>query len=249
MTRRAMAVAVALLVTAVGVATAATVRAARHGPDRTGAFTGSVTRLGPRDGELVSAYLARSRAALNGRTGSEPPGYALVAFDHYAGPAEVAALTGGSAMVRALVRVPLPRVQTEIVDVPARTGADILGGMGAAAARLDAEASGADPVSAAVDRAQADRLRDRCGCVLGAVVRADPAALRALDRRPGIRAVEPAPPGEPLDRLVFVPLLPEQRSRVEPPPDDGAGALAGTPAGRPGSPEPSGSPMTFGAHR
>ncbi|HEY9476398.1 MAG TPA: hypothetical protein VIS06_21425 [Mycobacteriales bacterium] len=228
MTRRATVLALALLAVTVGVVTAARVRGQDGRQDTMGTAdgmaTGSATRLGPHDGEMVTGYLTRSRAALAGS--SARSGYALVALDRYLTPAQVPTVTGAVTMVRVLVRVPLPRVQTEIVEMPARTPADIEGGMSAAAARLDTGAEDADSVSAAVDRAQAGQLRHRCACVLAIVVRADHGALAALADRPGIRTVEPAPPGEPLVRLAFAPLLPEQRVRVEPPPDDGAVALA-----------------------
>lgn len=236
-----MALAATLLVTAVGVAAAVRIATAAGRADRAGTVTGSATRLGPHDGELVSAYLARATAALD-RIPDRPAGYALVAFDHYLTPAQVPTLAGTVPMVRALIRVPLPRVQTEIVDVPARTRADIAGGMGAAAARLDATRAGADPVSAAVARAQAARLREPCACVMGIVVHADRGALVDLDHRAGVRAVQPAPPGEPLGRLAFAPLLPEQRVRVEPPPDDGAPALVGRSPGPPWNPSADPSP-------
>lgn len=219
-----MVAAAALLVAAVG---AAAVTRLVGEPERSGSAdraTGSATRLGPRDGEQVADYLADARATV-ARLPDRHAGYALVAFDRYLAPGRVPAVLDPVPMVRVLVRVPLPRVQTEIITAPARTSADVVGGMGAAAARLDRSATTADPVSAAVDRAQADRLRAACRCVLGAVVRAGRADLARLAGRPDVRAVEAAPPGEPLARLAFDPLLPEQRVRVEPPPDDGAAAL------------------------
>jgi hypothetical protein len=224
-TRRVLAA--ALLACAVGLAAAA--RLAAGGGDGGAATdaTGSATRLGPRDGELVSEYVARTRAALAGRHDREPT-YALVATDRYLTPAQVPGALPGAPVVRALVRVPLPRVQTRLFEIPARTSADITGGMGAAAGQLDDEVRSGragDAVAVAVARAQAERLRQGCACVLGAVVRATPDALARLSRAPAVRAVEPAPPGEPLARLAFAPLLPEQTHRVAPPPDDGAGAL------------------------
>lgn len=231
MTRRATAFAVALLTVAVGSATVARLGRGDGGADRASEATGSATRLGPHDGELVSEYVARTRTALDSRH-DRTPTYALVAMDSYLPPAQVPDALPDVPIVRALVRVPLPRVQTRLFEFPARTPADIVGGMGAAARDLDAETrddlarpAAQDAVAVAVARAQADRLRRACSCVVAVVVRAEPDALERLARQPLVRAVEPAPAGEPLARLAFAPLLPEQRTRVEPPPDDGAGAL------------------------
>lgn len=221
MTRRTVWSAVALLVVAVAVTVAAE-RADRPSPDAPGV---SVTRLGPQEGELVSAYVARTRAALADRSGGEPA-YALVGFGEYLPPDRVTAVLGGADVARVLIRVPLPRVQTRISAVAASGAEDIRGAMTGVAADLDAEAdqfrAGGDPVGASVATRQADQLRTGCSCVLAAVVRAAPTDLTALAERAGVRAVEVAPAGEPVTRLVFVPLLPEQRVRVAPPPDDGA---------------------------
>jgi len=224
----------AVLVALLGAAVWATVgRLSPSAPER----TGSVTRLGPNDGEPVAGYVQRTRAVLAGRVEAEPA-YALVAFGRYLRPAAVPALLGRADVVEQLVRVPLRRVQTEVILLPARTPTETDGLMVAAARRLLVKASGNDAedrVAAAVDAAQARALAAGCACVLAAVVHGPPAELRVLAARPGVRAVEVAPAGEPLSRLAFVPLLPEQATRVGPPPDDGAAALV-TPAPTPTKP-------------
>jgi hypothetical protein len=61
----------------------------------------------------------------------------------------------------------------------------------------------------------------RCPCVIALVVRGDRAALDAVAARPGVRAVQAAPPGTTPVELALSPLLPEQAERADPPPDDG----------------------------
>jgi hypothetical protein len=80
----------------------------------------------------------------------------------------------------------------------------------------------------AVSAAEADGYRRHCACAYAAVVRADAAALTGLADRSGVRAVDPAPAVNRLDRTVFLPPLPEQ-SGVAGPPD-------GTPSASPTSP-------------
>jgi hypothetical protein len=72
----------------------------------------------------------------------------------------------------------------------------------------------------AVAAAEAAALADPdCRCVLAVLVEGDRAALAAVAARPGVRAVEAAPPGT-IDPAL-APLLPEQTVRADPPPDDG----------------------------
>ena len=73
--------------------------------------------------------------------------------------------------------------------------------------------------------AEATAYRTHCSCVYAAVVRAAPSALAELARRPGVRAVDPAPEVRSLDRAVFQPPLPEQTDLVGP-------QAAATPQGR-----------------
>jgi hypothetical protein len=70
---------------------------------------------------------------------------------------------------------------------------------------------------AQVASAEALAYRSLCSCVYAAVVRATPAALDRIAKRPEVRSVEPAPEVRRLDRAVFLPPLPEQRDVVRPP--------------------------------
>jgi hypothetical protein len=83
--------------------------------------------------------------------------------------------------------------------------------------------------------AEATAYRTHCSCVYAAVVRAAPEALADLARRPGVRAVDPAPEVSRLDRAVFAPPLPEQTDVV--------GSGAATPrVETTGAPGPTGTP-------
>lgn len=235
-----MASAVALLAIAAGAATAVELTRGDRGADAAERATGSATRLGPNDGERVADYVNRAGQTLARRSDTGAT-YALVALDRYVDPDGFGGDFEGVSVVRALARVPLPRVQTRIVELPGGASAQLTGAMSAAAAQLRREAGdrSTDALGAAVARAEADRLAAGCDCLLGAVVRAEPAALTRLADRPGIRVVEAAPHGEPLARLAFSPLLPEQQTVVEPPPDDGASALL---TGSPPAPTPTSQP-------
>jgi hypothetical protein len=72
---------------------------------------------------------------------------------------------------------------------------------------------------ARVAEAEAEAYRRRCSCVYAAIVRATPAVLAELARRPGVRAVDAAPEVRRLDRAIFLPPLPEQAGVARPPAD------------------------------
>jgi hypothetical protein len=121
-------------------------------------------------------------------------------------------------------RVPLPRVQTALRfvaledGVPAAAALDNARGRADQAAAADAARLSGRP--GAVAAAEASALADpACRCVLAVLVDGDRAGLAAVAARPGVRAVEAAPPGTVDPALA--PLLPEQTTRADPPPDDG----------------------------
>jgi hypothetical protein len=207
-------------------------------PSPDGGSTDAV-RLGPAAGEDVSAYLARTvdLPASEDRT----PRLALVQFDAALAPDAAAAALARTTLLQAVVRVPLPRVQTALhqIDTPPAAPPDALRAVlttaageaavdAAGAASAGASPSLADTRRIAVARAEAAALgRPDCACVIGAVVRVDPAALPLVRAAPGVRAVQVAPPDTSRTRLAISPLLPEQGPGrpdgpvVGPVPDDG----------------------------
>ncbi|MFJ6196379.1 hypothetical protein [Micromonospora sp. NPDC092111] len=197
--------------------------------DRT---VGQVERVGVAPGDALPGYVAAAATELTALTAGA---YALVPFDAYLTPDRLPALLAGVEVSAVITRVPLPDRQTEVIRLPARLlPGDVTAGMAGAAARKDREAADyriraagtADPelrrvydTGARVAAREADAYRSACGCVYAAVVRAEPAALRALAGRAGVRAVDPAPEVTRLDRTVFTPPLPEQRDVARPPAD------------------------------
>lgn len=179
--------------------------------------------LGPEPGQPVADYLAGLAADLPA-PGS--PVLALVQFTAAQSPAETLALTTTTPPVVAVWRVTVPRVQTALrfeplePQVPAATALDSTRTRAAAAAAATAaRTTGRQQASA---RVEAAALADpACACVLAVVVRGDRAALSALAAAPAVRAVQAAPAGVDLAALALSPLLPEQVTRADPPPDDG----------------------------
>jgi hypothetical protein len=184
--------------------------------------TGSV-RLGPEPGDDVAGYLARMPAEL------PPPGVdalALVQFAAELTVPEAVAAAGGTVIDTAVLRVPLTRVQTALRFEPLDPGVapDTALGTARERAQLQAATDAAQVGGRAHDVASAEAAalaEPRCRCVLALVVRSDRAGLEAVMARPGVRAVEAAPPGTADRELALAPLLPEQTVRADPLPDDG----------------------------
>lgn len=184
---------------------------------------GSV-RLGPEPGEDVAAYLHRLPAEL------PAPGVEALALVQLAaelpGAAAVPALAG-TVPVTAVLRVPLPRVQTALRFEPLEPGVPVPAALDAARQRAE-QAAAADAQQqtgrvAEVAAVEARTLADPgAPCVLAVVVRAQRAGLDTVAARPEVRAVHAAPAGVTARELAIAPLLPEQVERADPLPDDGA---------------------------
>ena len=180
-------------------------------------------RLGPESGERVADYLARLPAEL------PAPGvetFALVQFAAELTTSAALAAVEPTVPATAVLRVPLPRVQTALrfeplePDVPGAAALDNARGRAQQAAADDATRSTGR--AAAVAAAEAEALADpACRCVLALLVRGDRAVLEALAVRAEVRAVHAAPAGATPAELALAPLLPGQLDRVVPLPDDG----------------------------
>lgn len=233
---RRIAVLLGCVLLALGVAWYAGSRSAPPAPQPA---PGSV-RLGPEAGEPVAQYLAGLPALL------PAPGtatLALVQFRAEMAPAATLAAVGGDGAapvgtgrgdtsarfavpVTAVLRVPLPRVQTALRFEALESGVSPTTALDAARERArraaDAGAARLTGRQAALAAAEAAALADpACRCVLAVVVRADRAGLDAIAARADARAVHAAPAGTVPIELVLAPLLPEQVERADPPPDDG----------------------------
>ncbi|WP_224386465.1 hypothetical protein [Pseudonocardia sp. ICBG1293] len=201
------------------------------------AATGSV-RLGPDPGQDVAGYLAGLPATLPAPGVSVP---ALVQFARPLTPSAAATAGSGTQTTTAVFRVPFDRVQTALRFEPVTGTGDPGAALGVAreraayAAEADADRAARDGGEAAAPEARAALARRAavaaaegralgdpgCACVVALVVTADHAALDAVAGRPGVRAVQAAPPGTTAPELALSPLLPEQTTSASPPPDDG----------------------------
>jgi hypothetical protein len=185
----------------------------------------------------LAASAATTGSGVPGSTGAET--YALVSFAGYLSPDRLA-VVDGVAVVQVYARVRLPERQTEIVRIPAvRVPEDVVAGMAGIAAEKESEAARYQRLArdldgsgerereqratytsgAEVAAAEASAYRGLCSCVYAAVVRATAADLDRLADRAEVRAVDPAPEVERIDRAVFTPPLPEQSGIAGPPAD------------------------------
>ncbi|SCL18527.1 hypothetical protein GA0074692_0417 [Micromonospora pallida] len=234
--------------------------------DRT---VGEVTRVGLGEGDSIPSYLRAAGdelAALPDPAPAAGSTWALVSLAEYLPPERLAPVLGDVPVAVVFGRVPLPGRQTQIVRIPApRVPEDVRAGMVELAGRKEREAAdyrarGAELTGdgpqerelrqlyqsgAEVATAEAAAYRAGCSCVYAAVVRAEPARLRTVAARPGVRAVDPAPEVERLDRTVFTPPLPEQEDQVRPPADEQLPSAPPSPRSTgpvPTGPVPSGTP-------
>jgi hypothetical protein len=204
-------------------------------------------RLGPEPGEAVASYVERAGASWP--TGGERV-FALVQLGPELSAADAAAVVGagsgsgagaaggsgavggavgaggaGVPVAEVVFRVEIPRVQTALrfLDLPA--GAPVAGALDTARQQAghaaEADAARLTDRPGAVAEAEAAAYATPCACVLALLVQADRPALEALAAAPGVRAVEAAPPGVGTSGLALSPLLPEQTTTADPPPDDG----------------------------
>jgi hypothetical protein len=196
--------------------------AAQFAPPAPPPPTGSV-RLGPEPGDDVAGYLDRLPAEL------PPPGVdalALVQFGAELTVPDAVAAAAGTVIDTAVLRVPLTRVQTALRFEPLDRGVapDTALGTARERAQLQAATDAAQDGGRAHDVASAEAAalaEPGRRCVLALVVRSDRAGLEAVMARPGVRAVEAAPPGTADRELALAPLLPDQTVRADPLPDDG----------------------------
>lgn len=201
------------------------------------AATAEVVKVGITQGEPLALYVNNSKAELTSLVRPVAPAasqpaevYALVTLRDYYAPDRLTPVIGGVSLSQVYARVPLPNLETEIVKIGAyRLPDDVAAGMEAVAARKSTEAAqyqdllttlldstGAERVlrqtylaGAQIAAAESAAYQSHCACVYAAVVRATPAALDEIASRPEVRAVDPAPEVNRLDRAVFLPPLPD----------------------------------------
>jgi hypothetical protein len=225
-------------------------------------------RVGVVEGQSVPGYVRNSRGELAALLHPTAPGvapsgetYALVTLSAYFAPDRLKPLLVGAAVAEVYARAPLTDVPTQVLRIPAyRVPEDVLAGMLEAARRRDREQADYAKLAAAagdgdqrlrraydnaarVAAAEAIAYRSQCSCVFAAVVRGTPAALEQIARRVGVRAVDPAPEVDRLDRVEFSPPLPEQQTTVTES-SPAVAPLLPAPALAPGPTRPSPAPAT-----
>ncbi|HEX9999192.1 MAG TPA: hypothetical protein VGB74_01955, partial [Actinoplanes sp.] len=198
-----------------------------------------VLRVGVVQGQSVPGYLRSSRTELAALTSPSAPvtgdTWALVSLGRYLPPGALPKLLSGAEVAEIYTRVPLAGAHTQVVRIRVhRLPADAMSGMLDAAVDREREraeylklghrvrnqgepqerARRAYETAAGIAGTEAAAYRSGCSCVFAAVVRAAPAALQGLARRPGVRVVDPAPEVDRLDRTEFRPPLPEQTGTV-----------------------------------
>lgn len=220
---------------AAGAAVAAGGRGEPAAPPATPPRQPSTAAVGPRPGQPVAGYLAAARARLD-RLAGDAPTYAVVDLRRYVDPAGLRRLLGATAASRVWTHVPGDTANrlTPVQALPVSGVAAVPAALAAAAgqARRDAAAyarilrvlraaPGTLPPAqlaryrelAAGAAAQAAALGPSCRCLFAALVRARPAALHRLAGTPGVRAVDPAPPGVPYGGIDATALRPETTGR------------------------------------
>ena len=227
---RLLSVATAVALAGGGVALSQQADRPGQAPGQRRFVAGPVT-LGPQAGRRVADYVAGSDRQLAELSTHSPDGehLALVSFVDYQAPLEAVALLTGLEVKRVYLRAQdegpqAPLVPVDVTDLPT----DLARGYqraaaGRAAAQQDylTKARGVtgadrslqtlyDGLAGSAGRA-ARAYRERCGCVLAAVVQATGRTLSGLTTQRGVRAVEAARVGTSLRDTQVLPLLPEAR--------------------------------------
>ncbi|MET0198907.1 MAG: hypothetical protein ABW364_16880 [Rhodococcus fascians] len=184
--------------------------------------------LGPDTGEAVSEYLARAEETLaedfadpdSAGSNSEMQ-WALVSFDAEVAPARAYDAVQDVRIAQVLLRVPIERVQTQVISVGVPgTEASVLGSAAVAGSRLHGSTGQWDRQSQ-IDAVSSARLLEGCECVVGLIVRGSSEQLGTVDAGDGVRAVEALPADAIAGRFAVRALLPDYADVVGPLPDDG----------------------------
>ncbi|OZF45597.1 hypothetical protein CH293_21835 [Rhodococcus sp. 14-2470-1b] len=184
--------------------------------------------LGPDTGEAVAEYVARAEESLAvDSTDPDSAGsdsemhWALVSFDAEVSPARAYDAARNVRIAQVLLRVPIERVQTQVITVGVPgTEASVLGSAAVAGSRLHGSTGQWDR-QAQIDAVSSARLVEGCECVVGLIVRGSGGQLRTVDTGNGVRAVEALPPDAIAGRFAVRALLPDYVDVVGPLPDDG----------------------------
>jgi hypothetical protein len=186
--------------------------------------------VGPSAGVRAEDYVAATHRRLDRLSaGDGRETYAVVDFSGYVTVATAGQAVNGMGVFRAYFRAVVPGVQTQPHTALVRSMSEVASSIASTATveRSAAESfqklAGAIPTRTSIEKQVRDTyarqaqiaavegraLTPTCACVYALVVHGTVADLKALARRPGVRVVDPAPAGIPLEGLAVVPLLPE----------------------------------------
>lgn len=212
-------------------------------PDAPGADTGETALVGPDIGDDVRDYVDDADRRLRDRFVDDPAerSFAVISFDRYLTPDEVAKILTDVGAFRVFFKVSAPGLQTEIQETPVkRLVPDLLAAYRRVATQRRADVAPLlemarttdDPefksfyeATAKAYETEIRQLSGPCACVFGAVTVAGNDMLRTLRGRLDVRVVDLGPRGVTFDGLTFRALLPEERVTVtggnEAPPSPG----------------------------
>lgn len=177
--------------------------------------------LGPDNGDTVDEYVARGVASVDEARGDEDSHWSLVSFRSAVSPEAASRSAADVRIAQVLFRVPIERVQTQViaVGVPG-TESSVVESEDIAASRLQGSMGQWDRQSQ-IDAASSTRLAAGCDCVVGIVVHATGDALARIADGADVRAVEVLPSDAIAGKFAVRALLPEYIGVIEPLPDDG----------------------------
>lgn len=177
--------------------------------------------LGPDNGETVEDYARRAASSVEDAHADTDRHWALVSFSSATSPARAYDAAGEVRIAQVLLRVPMERVQTQVIAIGvAGNSRSVISSEDIAASRLQGSTGQWDRQSQ-IDAASASRLASGCDCVVGLIVYATGDELGTLVDVPEVRAVEALPADAVAGKFAVRAFLPEYVDVVGPLPDDG----------------------------
>ncbi len=196
--------------------------------------------VGVSAGDVISQYRATRQSILNAAVAADAPvgaatsRYALVSFESYLQPEQLAPLLAGTeaaevflrARPAGIVEAPVRAIPDDVVKAITSHAQDLDGAAADLQTKIDQMGQSADEnalkdryhVSLGADLVEKAAYTEQCRCAFGAVVHGSLPALQALSGRDGIRVVDLVPLTSDVSQDTFMPVVPEQTDIAYPPP-------------------------------
>jgi hypothetical protein len=196
--------------------------------------------VGVSAGDVISRYRATRQSILNAAVAADAPvgaatsRYALVSFESYLQPEQLAPLLAGAeaaevflrARPAGIVEAPVRAIPDDVVKAITSHAQDLDGAAADLQTKIDQMGQSADEsalkdryhVSLGADLVEKAAYTEQCRCAFGAVVHGSLRALQALSGRDGIRVVDLVPLTSDVSQDTFMPVVPEQTDIAYPPP-------------------------------